>query len=170
MKFKVTKKEKELYERLQQISSEFEDENATILTMFGLNKNFGGTIFTGDSWKLTQGFYEILKKGMNKNNDNDDFNTQLACSILDAIAELAHEHSDESSAFAKFLAEIYQHAIEENGEEYEFEIEVTDGDEEPSNKKVETFEELAAKLDKMGYYVSKKPQKKTSATQPKSKK
>ena len=170
MKFKVTKKEKELYEKLINLAEEFENNEETLLSLYALGSNFGGTIFTGKSCNLTQGFYEILKKGMNKDNDNDDFNTQIACSILDAIAELAHEHSDESSAFAKFLAEIYQHAIEENGEEYEFEIEVTDGDEEPSNKKMETFEELAAKLDKMGYYVSKKPQKKTSATQPKSKK
>lgn len=166
MKFKVTKKEKELYEKLWNLEEEFENNEETLLSLYALGNNLGGSVFTGESWKLTQGFYEILKKGMNKDNDNDDFNTQIACSILDAIAELAHEHSDESSAFAKFLAEIYQHAIEENGEEYDFEIEVTDENDEPTEKKEETFEELAAKLDKMGYYVSKKPHK-TSNKQPK---
>ena len=160
MKFKVTKKEKELYEKLWNLEEEFENNEETLLSLYALGNNFGGSVFTGESWKLTQGFYEILKKGMNKNSADDDFNVQLTCSILDAIAALAHEHSEESEAFAQFLAEIFEHANDEWEKEEEFEIEVTDGDEEPSNKKVETFEELAAKLDKMGYYVSKKPQKK----------
>ena len=166
MKFKVTKKEKELYEKLTNLAEEFGKNRETVLSIFALGNNLGGSFFEGESWKLTQGFYEILKKGMNKDNYDDDFNTQIACSILDAIAELAHEHSEESSAFAKFLAEIYQHAIEENGEEYEIEIEVTDKDEKPKEEKEETFEELSAKLDKLGYYVSKKPHK-TSNKQPK---
>lgn len=124
-----------------------------------------GAFLWGESWKLTQGFYEIFKKGLNKNNEDDDFNTQLACSILDAIAVLAHEHSEESESFAQFLADIFEHANEEWDEE-EVELEVIDKDEKPKGKKEETFEELAAKLDKMGYYVSKKPHK-TSNKQPK---
>ena len=169
MKFKITKKEKELYEKLTNLAEEFENNEETVLSLYALGNNFGGTIFTGESCNLTQGFYEILKKGMNKDNDNDDFNLQITCSILDAIAVLAHEHSEEAQAFADLLTDIYEHANGENEDE-DVEIEVTDENDEPTEKKEETFEELAAKLDKLGYYVSKKPQKKTSATQPKSKK
>ena len=159
MKFKVTKKEKELYDKLTNLVDEFENNEETVLSIYALGNNFGGTIFAGDSWKLTRGFYEILKKGMNKNNADDDFNTKITCSILDAIAALAHEHSEEAQAFADFLTDIYEHANEESEDE-DVEIEVTDENDEPTEKKEETFEELAAKLDKMGYYVSKKPQKK----------
>jgi len=169
MKFKITKKEKELYEKLQNLAEEFENNEETVLSLYALGNNLGGSVFVGESWKLTRGFYEILKKGFNKNNADDDFNTQLACSILDAISILAHEHSEESKSFAQFLAEIYEHAIEERDNE-EVEIEVTDKNEEPKEEKEETLEALAAKLDKMVYYISKKPQKKTSTTQPKSKK
>lgn len=160
MKFKVTKKEKELYEKLTNLAEEFGNNEETVLSLYAIGNNFGGSIFVGDSWKLTQGFYEIFKKGLNKNNTDDDFNTQLACSILDAIAVLAHEHSEEADGLAQFLAEIFEHANDEWEKEEEFEIEVTDENDEPTEKKEETFEELAAKLDKMGYYVSKKPQKK----------
>jgi len=159
MKFKVTKKEKELYEKLTNLAEEFENNEETMLSIYALGKNLGGSVFVGDSWKLTQGFYEILKKGMNKNNANDDFNLQITCSILDAIAVLAHEHSEEAQAFADLLTDIYEHANGENEDE-DVEIEVTDENDEPTEKKEETFEELAAKLDKLGYYVSKKPQKK----------
>lgn len=165
MKFKVTKKEKDLYEKLTNLVEEFENNEETLLSICALGKNLGGTIFAGDSWKLTQGFYEILKKGLNKKNANDDFNLQITCSILDAIAMLAHEHSEESESFAQFLAEIFEHANEEYETE-EVELEVTDKDEKPKEKKEETFDELCAKLDKMGYYVSKKPHK-TSNKQPK---
>ena len=161
MKFKVTKKEKELYDKLQNLAEEFENNGETVLSLYALGKNLCGSVFVGESWKLTRGFYEILKKGMNKNNADDDFNTQLACSILDAISILAHEHSEESESFAKFLAEIFEHASEEwDEDEDEVELEITDENEEPKEEKEETFEQLAAKLDKMGYYVSKKPQKK----------
>lgn len=161
MKFKVTKKEKELYDKLQNLADEFDNNEETVLSLFALGNNLGGSVFVGDSWKLTQGFYEILKKGMNKNNADDDFNTQLACSILDAISILAHEHSEESESFAEFLAYIFEHANEEwDKDEDEVELEVTDENEEPKEEKEETIEALAAKLDKLGYYVSKKPQKK----------
>ena len=166
MKFKVTKKEKELYDKLHLLAIEFENENATLLSMFALNKNFGGTFFAGDSWKLTQGFYEILKKGMDKRNDDDDFNTQIACSILDAICVLAHEHSEEAKMFENIIDEIFEHANAECEQDDEFEIEVADDGKEPKQEKEDTFEELAAKLDKMGYYVSKKPHK-TNNKQPK---
>lgn len=166
MKFKVTKKEKELYDKLTNLAEEFKNNEETVLLLFALGKNLGGGVFVGESWKLTQGFYEIFKKGLNKNNADDDFNTQLACSILDAIAVLAHEHSEEADGLAQFLAEIFEHATEENEDE-DVEIEVTDENDEPTEKKEETFEVLAAKLDKMGYYVSKKPQKKENAKQPK---
>lgn len=159
MKFKVTKKEKELYEKLTNLAEEFDNNGGTLLSLCALGNNFGVSIFTGEAWKLTQRFYEILKKGLNKNNANDDFNLQNTCSILDAIAVLAHEHSEEADGLARFLAEIFEHANEENEEE-DVEIEVTDENDEPTEKKEETFEELAAKLDKLGYYVSKKPQKK----------
>lgn len=166
MKFKVTKKEKELYEKLTNLAEEFENNGETLLSIYALGKNFGGSVFVGESWKLTRGFYEILKKGFNKNNADDDFNTQLVCSILDAIAGLAHEHSEEADGLAQSLAEIFEHANNEWEKEEEFEIEVTDENDEPTEKKEETFDELAAKLDKMGYYVSKKPHK-TSNKQPK---
>lgn len=169
MKFKVTKNEKELYEKLTNLAEKFESNEETVLSIYALGNNFGESIFTGESWKLTQGFYEILKKGLNKKNANDDFTLQITCSILDAIAVLAHEHSEEAQAFADLLTDIYVHANGENEDE-DVEIEVTDENDEPTEKKEETLEELAAKLDKMGYYISKKPQKKTSATQPKSKK
>lgn len=169
MKFKVTKKEKELYEKLTNLAEEFGNNEETVLSLYAIGNNFGGSIFTGESWKLTQGFYEIFKKGLNKNNADDDFNTQLACSILDAIAVLAHEHSEEADGLAQFLAEIFEHANDEWEKEEEFEIEVTDQNEEPKEEKAETLEALAAKLDKMGYYVSKKPQKKDNK-QPKNKK
>jgi len=160
MKFKVTKKEKELYEKLTNLAEEFGNNEETVLSLYAIGNNFGGSIFTGESWKLTQGFYEIFKKGLNKNNADDDFNTQLACSILDAIAVLAHEHSEEADGLAQFLAEIFEHANDEWEKEEEFEIEVTDQNEEPKEEKAETLEAIAAKLDKMGYYISKKPQKK----------
>lgn len=160
MKFKVTKKEKELYEKLTNLAEEFENNEETVLSLYALGKNLGGCVFVGESWKLTQGFYEIFKKGLNKNNADDDFNTQLACSILDAIAVLAHEHSEEADGLAQFLAEIFEHANDEWEKEEEFEIEVTDQNEEPKEEKAETLEAIAARLDKMGYYVSKKPQKK----------
>jgi len=160
MKFKVTKKEKELYEKLMNLAEEFGNNEETVLSLYAIGNNFGGSIFTGESWKLTQGFYEIFKKGLNKNNADDDFNTQLACSILDAIAVLAHEHSEEADGLAQFLAEIFEHANDEWEKEEEFEIEVTDQNEEPKEEKAETLEAIAAKLDKMGYYISKKPQKK----------
>ena len=159
MKFKVTKKEKELYEKLTNLAEEFENNGETVLSLYALGYNLGGSVFVGDSWKLTRGFYEILKKGLNKNNADDDFNTQLACSILEAIAVLVHEHSEEADSLVQFLAEIFEHANDEWDEE-EVELEVTDENDEPKEEKEETFEALAAKLDKMGYYVSKKPQKK----------
>lgn len=162
MKFKVTKKEKELYEKLINLAKEFEDNKETVLSLYAIGNNFGGSVFTGESWKLTQGFYEIFKKGLNKNNADDDFNTQLACSILDAIAVLAHEHSEEADGLAQFLAEIFEHANNEWEKEEEFEIEVTDENDEPTEKKEETFEELVEKLNKMGYYVSKKPTKRNT--------
>ena len=158
MKFKVTKKEKELCDRLTHLVKEIESVGGTILTMFAMGKDFGGTCFCGEAERLSTGLYNILKDGMSKN--GDEYNTRLACAILEAISILAHQKSKESETFTAVLADIYEHAAnsEENDDDvFEFVLDEYDSDD---DAREETVEELAAKLDKMGYYVSKKHEKK----------
>lgn len=159
MKFKVTKKEKELCDRLTQLVKEIESVGGTILTMFTMGKNFGGTCFCGDAERLSTGVFNILNDGMSKN--GEEYNTRLACAILDAISILAHQKSKESETFTAVLADIYEHAakceVNDDDDVFEFVLDEYDSDD---DAREETVEELAAKLDKMGYYVSKKHEKK----------
>lgn len=160
MKFKVTKKEKELYEKLDKVCGEFENAQGTVLSFFALGEDFGGNIFCGDAWKLQAGFYDILKKGLRK--DAEEHAYDLAVALLGGISALVREHSIEAKALTKCLTFIYENHDKDMWDEddEEVELEVTDKNEEPKEEKKETLEALAAKLDKMGYYVSKKPQKK----------
>lgn len=163
MKFKVTKKEKELYEKLDNVCNEFEDAKETMLTFFALGEDFGGNIFCGDAWKLQGGFYEILKNGLSK--DADETELDLFIALLGGINKLICEQSEESERFTKTILNLYNHCNDkfnqyDDDEDEEVELEVTDKNEEPKEEKEETLEALAAKLDKLGYYVSKKPQKK----------
>ena len=162
MKFKVTKKEKELYEKLNNVCSEFEDAKGTVLSFFALGENFGGSIFGGDAWKLQAGFYDILKNGLRK--DADEKELDLFIALLGGINKLVLEHSEEAQRFTKAILNIYNQSNEAFGhnclDDDEIELEVTDQNEEPKEEKAETLEAIAAKLDKMGYYISKKPQKK----------
>lgn len=170
MKFKVTKKEKELYEKLDKVCGEFENAQGTVLSFFALGEDFGGNIFCGDAWKLQAGFYDILKKGLRK--DAEEHAYDLAVALLGGISALVREHSIEAKALTKCLTFIYENhdndMLDEDDDEVE--IEVTDKNEEPKEEKKETLEALAAKLDKMGYYVSKKPTKKENTNKPNDKK
>lgn len=47
MKFKVTKKEKDLYEKLTNLAEEFENNEETVLSLYALGDNFGGSVFVG---------------------------------------------------------------------------------------------------------------------------
>lgn len=171
MKFKVTKKEKELYEKLNNVCSEFEDAKGTILASFALGEDFGGNIFCGEAWKLQESFYEILKNGLRKNANETELDLFIA--LLGGINKLISERSVEANRFTKSILNIYNNINEAFGhnclDDDEIELEVTDQNEEPKEEKAETLEAIAAKLDKMGYYISKKPQKKDNK-QPKNKK
>lgn len=173
MKFKVTKKEKELYEKLDKVCGEFENAEGTVLSFFALGEDFGGNIFCGDAWKLQAGFYDILKKGLRK--DAEEHAYDLAVALLGGISALVREHSIEAKALTKCLTFIYENHDKDmwDDDDDEVEIEVTDDSDESKKvkkEKNETFEELVAKLNKMGYYVSKKPTKKENTNKPNDKK
>ena len=165
-KFKITKSEKNLLDAIDEIHTNAHDIDATLLSIVCVGDKCGCVQFDGDGLKLTGGFYDILKCGLSKNGlKNGATNTVSA--LLGAIQVLVEEHCKESKVLAQGLAEIFEKATFNHTPKFathvdEVEFEVTEEKEDRNEEKTENFEELVEKLNKMGYYVSKKPTKKNT--------
>lgn len=165
-KFKITKSEKNLLDAIDEIHTNAHDIGATLLSMACVGDRCGSVQFVGDGLKLTGGFYNILKCGLCENGLENGV-TEAVSALLGAIRALVEEHCEESIVLAQELAEIFDEATFNHKPKFathfkEVEFEVTEEKEERNEAKDESFEELVEKLNKMGYYVSKKPTKKNN--------
>lgn len=185
MKFNVTKKENELYEKLNKLVKEFQENGQTIYASFAIGNDMGGTFFCGDEWKLVEGFYTLLKNGLSF--DSCETDKKLAFALFNAMQKIVEDGGTIEKNLVKTISWIWSMADyededgddeEEEKEEDKIEIEVTDS--EPNTLGASNIEEERERLikrtsellGKMGYYVAKKPtiKPKTDAKKPKDKK
>jgi hypothetical protein len=165
-KFKITKSEKNLMDAIDELHINAHNIGATLFTIACVGDKCGSVQFDGDGLKLTGGFYNILKCGLSEDGLKNGA-TKAVSALLGAIRILAEEHCEESDVLAQGLEEIFEEATFTHTPKFathfeEVEFEVTEEKEERNEAKAESFEELVEKLNKMGYYVSKKPTKKNT--------
>lgn len=148
---------KELRQKVENFVESFCDHNETsMLCIYKLGKDDAVT-FCGEPLDMVRPFQEMFECAAGK--DHHRGVSEITASILCALSNVVDEDEEKGECYKKILQDI----IDGN---YDYDDE--DDDDEPD--KEETFEELVAKLNKMGYYVAKKPTVKPKTLNAKDKK
>ena len=152
----MTVRDKQARKFVDEFVHDFSDFNDTsMLCIYNLNSEDDGVSFCGDAEDMVRPFSSILLAACDA--EKHEGLSQLVASLFCALNEVIDSERDEDCA--KFYREMLQKLLNGEFKQPKKKPEV--------HEKEETFEELKAKLNKMGYNVSRKP---TSKPQQKGKK
>lgn len=149
----MTARDKQARKYVDEFVHDFCDFNDTsMLCIYNLNSDDDCLSFCGDAEDMVRPFTGMLLAACDA--EKHDGLSQLAASLFCALSEVIDSERNEDCA--KFYRDLLQKLLNGEFKQPKKKPEV--------HKKEETFEELKAKLNKMGYNVSRKP---TSKPQPK---
>lgn len=153
----MTARDKQAREYVDEFVHDFCDFNDTsMLCIYNLNSDDDALSFCGDAEDMVRPFVGILLAAYDA--EKHDGLSQLIASLFCAFDEVV-DTDDKDDEIANFYRGAFQKLLNR-----EFKPKKKNVAPRREEEREETFEELKAKLNKMGYNVSRKP---TSKPQPK---